>query len=304
MARGRQTPAHGPAAITHGGSGEASVASLLASLRAEAVRVRRDGTPEAWAGAGAALDAVMASSSPAKVLGRLAQTPDLETLLPDIAIQVGFDQRSPYHPEGDLFVHTHGVLERISALTDDPDLRWAALLHDSGKPESFWLDDKGVGHFYQSRTSGTENHEVVSARIARRVLAAFAIAPDRARRIERIVRSHMRLRFETEKAARRFIDKVGPDLVEPLLIHRQADHEGEGSAEDSIGRMRALIAKASSPAPAAAKGGLSVDGAALRGIGITGPRIGEVIATLRSEVSSGSLVNEREALLTRARSLS
>ena len=65
-------------------------------------------------------------------------------VLPEIAPTFGFDQRTPWHDK-DVWHHT---LAAVDAAPEDPVLRWAALLHDLGKPPCFTLDEKGVGHFY------------------------------------------------------------------------------------------------------------------------------------------------------------
>lgn len=56
---------------------------------------------------------------------------------------IGFDQHSPHHAY-DLFTHTAHVTAGVSA---DLTLRWAALLHDTGKVATFTRDATGRGHF-------------------------------------------------------------------------------------------------------------------------------------------------------------
>ena len=60
----------------------------------------------------------------------------LKEVLPEIARMKGVEQPPQYHPEGDVWVHTLGLLDQLEAgcpLT----LAWGALLHDVGKPSTF-----------------------------------------------------------------------------------------------------------------------------------------------------------------------
>ena len=65
------------------------------------------------------------------------------TLVPQLRPSLGFDQRSPHH-RYDLYTHVAHV---VSLVPGDLTLRWAALLHDIGKPVAFTLDEAGRGHF-------------------------------------------------------------------------------------------------------------------------------------------------------------
>ena len=65
------------------------------------------------------------------------------TLAPQLRPSLGFDQRSPHH-RYDLYTHVAHV---VSLVPGDLTLRWAALLHDIGKPIAFTLDENGRGHF-------------------------------------------------------------------------------------------------------------------------------------------------------------
>src|ERR1700687_4506387 len=60
----------------------------------------------------------------------------LPEVLPEIAAMKGVEQPPQYHPEGDVFVHTLLLLEKLppGALKT---LAWGALLHDVGKPPTF-----------------------------------------------------------------------------------------------------------------------------------------------------------------------
>lgn len=57
----------------------------------------------------------------------------LARILPEIDALFGVPQTAKYHPEIDTGVHTMMVMEQITALSDDPVVRFAALVHDLGK---------------------------------------------------------------------------------------------------------------------------------------------------------------------------
>ena len=70
--------------------------------------------------------------------------PILARAIPQLGPTMGFAQRSPHHAY-DVFTHIAHVVEAVPA---EPVLRWAALLHDVGKPACFTTDETGRGHFY------------------------------------------------------------------------------------------------------------------------------------------------------------
>ena len=71
----------------------------------------------------------------------------LKILLPEIDCLFGVPQTKEYHPEIDTGIHTLMVLEQAVKLSDDPEVRFAALLHDLGKgltPKDQW--PKHINH--------------------------------------------------------------------------------------------------------------------------------------------------------------
>ena len=84
--------------------------------------------------------------------------PVLTAVIPELKPAVGFLQHTPHHAY-DVFTHTSLVVEGVG---EDLALRWAALLHDAGKPGSFTMDENGRGHF--------KGHAHLSGEIAEAVL--------------------------------------------------------------------------------------------------------------------------------------
>ncbi|MDR3687165.1 MAG: HD domain-containing protein [Coriobacteriia bacterium] len=78
----------------------------------------------------AELDKLLVGPDATIGLRLLAETDLLRYLLPELQLQVGYDQNSRYH-DRTLWEHTLGV---VSATAPDITLRWAALLHDVAKP--------------------------------------------------------------------------------------------------------------------------------------------------------------------------
>jgi len=60
----------------------------------------------------------------------------LQEVLPEISVMKGVPQPPEYHPEGDVWIHTRIMLERLPP-NSSRTLAWGVLLHDVGKPRTF-----------------------------------------------------------------------------------------------------------------------------------------------------------------------
>ena len=70
----------------------------------------------------------------------------LEKIFPEIDVLFGIPQPEHYHPEIDTGVHVLMVLDQATRLSEDPKVRFAALMHDLGKgtsPKEEWPKHKG-----------------------------------------------------------------------------------------------------------------------------------------------------------------
>ena len=179
-----------------------------------------------------AADSFPEGLSPAQVCDRLSgillqadadslcrMAPVVTRAIPELRAAVGFDQHSPHHAY-DVFTHTAYV---TAAVPRELTLRWAALLHDIGKPDTFTRDASGRGHFY--------NHAAVGAAKADAVLRRLE-APDSLReRVVWLIAQHMTRLRPDAGLLRQALTQWGREAVEQLLILQQADMNSKGTAE-------------------------------------------------------------------------
>jgi tRNA nucleotidyltransferase (CCA-adding enzyme) len=78
----------------------------------------------------AELDRLLVGPGAVAALRLLAEAGLLRYLLPELQLQVGYDQDTRWH-DRTLWEHTLGV---VAGVPQDVTLRWAALMHDVGKP--------------------------------------------------------------------------------------------------------------------------------------------------------------------------
>jgi putative nucleotidyltransferase with HDIG domain len=103
------------------------------------------------------------------------------TAIPELRDLKGTPQPQGYHAEGDVSVHTR--LAIVAVPHDcDPDLLWATLLHDIGKP-SVTKEDEG--------RITAHGHATVGSEMAHGILKRLEIAPERRERIVWAIRHHM-----------------------------------------------------------------------------------------------------------------
>ncbi|MBF0183005.1 MAG: multifunctional CCA addition/repair protein [Magnetococcales bacterium] len=89
----------------------------------------------------------LATAAPVTYFDLLAQCGALSVWFTELAALQGVSQPPQHHPEGDAWQHSRLTLQAASALTDDPEVRFAALLHDLGKgltPREQW--PRHIGH--------------------------------------------------------------------------------------------------------------------------------------------------------------
>ena len=215
--------------------------------------------------------------------------PLIGQVIPELESQVGFDQRNIHHAY-DLFTHT----AHVTALTPKTlPLRWAGLLHDVGKVPSFFIDEEGHGHFY--------GHAKISAPIADEILRRLKAPTALREEVVRLCELHMTIIQPEKKIVRRWLGKLGPDLMEKLLIFQEADILGKGIPEgdelDQFPKLRNLIAEIQADNACFSLKDLVVRGGDLMAIGYTGKEIGTCLNQLLELVMEEKLPNEKEALL-------
>ena len=206
-------------------------------------------------------------------------------IIPELAPQLGFDQKNPHH-EHEIFTHTAMVVERAPK---EPILRMAALLHDLGKVDTFFLDEKGVGHFY--------GHAGLGAKMAEDILRRLKCSNALRDEVTWLIAHHMDRFPCEEKSARRCLSKHGLPRMERLTRLQMADFGGkvdDGDLDEWLGLLREVDAREG----ALTLKTLAVKGKDLIGLGIApGKQVGELLNRLLSMVLAGELPNQREALL-------
>jgi tRNA nucleotidyltransferase (CCA-adding enzyme) len=239
----------------------------------------------------AELDRMLMAVTPSVGLRLLAETGVLAVLFPELDAQRGVAQNKV--PGEDLWAHT---IRTVDASAATPAVRLAALLHDIGKPATL-ADGRFVGP------------DTVGAAMAVDLLDRLHGPRDRTEHIGRLIRHHM---FSVEPrssdaAVRRFLVRVGLDLVDDLLLLREADNVGSGLPADAgrVSELRRRIAEQLAAKVALDRTQLAVDGhEVMRELGIEpGPQLGRILAALTDRVIADPRLNDRPRLLSLARDI-
>lgn len=158
----------------------------------------------------AELDKLVLGDDPVAGIDLLVHSGMGEVVLPEIGgMQMAIDE---HHQHKDVYQHSLTVLRQAIALEDDgPDLvlRWAALLHDIGKPATRRHEPNGGVSFH--------HHEVVGAKMVRKRLRALKYSKQMVDDVSQLVYLHLRFHGYgdgkwTDSAVRRYVTDAGPLL--------------------------------------------------------------------------------------------
>lgn len=239
---------------------------------------------------------IMASEHPTDGVMILQNGGVLEHIFPELEKGVGLAQAK--HHIYDVFKHSVESLRNCPS--KDPLVRLATLLHDVGK--SFTYKGEGAERTFY-------NHEVESARIARNIAERLHFSREQRDKFVTLVRWHQFSvdEFQTDKAIRRFIKRVGNKYLEDIFNVRIGDRLGSGCTKAESWRLKKYMQRTidvQKHIPSVKD--LKVNGKDVMevlGIG-PGPKVGEVLNKLFEEITEDTTKNERGYLMGRIRNLS
>lgn len=224
-------------------------------------------------------------------LGRFA--PVFAQVIPELQATLNFNQHSVHHAY-DLFTHTAQV---VQAVPPKLSLRLAALLHDIGKPVTFYLDESGNGHF--------PDHAKIGAQMADSVLLRLKAPTALRNRVVGLIAQHMTLLQPDKRLLRRHLGKHGISDTLALLALQRADFSSKGTKEtsDLFDRVAELLEQIQAEDLCLTTRDLAVNGHDLLQLGYApGPQIGRCLEHLLDAVQSDRLPNKKDALLQVAQS--
>ncbi len=255
------------------------------------------------------LNKIMLSPTPSIGFSYLDETGLLPLILPEIAALQGRETREGKGHK-DIFQHTLQVLDNVSKKSTNLWLRWAALLHDVGKPRSKGWDPVQGWTFH--------NHNYLGARMVPDIFRRLKLPMGAEMKyVQKIVDLHMRPislsdDIVTDSAVRRLLYDAGKDL-EDLMLLCEADITSKNAArrrlyQQNFERVRHKMAvledndRIRNFQP-------PVDGLEIMqtfGLGPS-PVIGQLKQSIKEAILNGKIPNEHDAarqfMLDRAKAL-
>jgi poly(A) polymerase len=214
----------------------------------------------------------------------LDETGLLHEVLPEIEAMKGVAQPPQFHPEGDVFVHTLLLLEKLPHPCT-PTLAWGALLHDVGKPPTFRVAPDRIRF---------DGHVEIGIAMAKTICRRLRFSNDDSEQILALVENHMRFGDVQKMKKSTFTRFVRiPDFGEHLELHRLdclSSHADLTLYDFTREKMAAMPPEVMRPKPL-------ITGENLIAAGYKpGPRFKEILSAVEDAQLEGRLQTNAQAM--------
>ncbi|WP_339014550.1 CCA tRNA nucleotidyltransferase [Fusobacterium animalis] len=211
----------------------------------------------------------------------------LELIIPEFKATYNFNQCNPHH-NLDLFNHIINVVSKVPA---DLELRYSALLHDIAKPVVQTFDEKGIAHY--------KTHEIVGADMARDILARMKLPVKLIDTVVEIIKKHMVLYKDiTDKKFNKLLSEMGYDNLLRLIEHSIADNSSKNNEVVSTENdLHERLKRAVEKQMQVTVNDLAINGKDLIELGFTGKEVGEIKKELLGKYLSEEIQNNKEEML-------
>lgn len=219
----------------------------------------------------------------------------MAVIIPELEPCIGFNQNNPYH-KYDVYDHiAHAVANYKGS---DISIKMALLLHDIGKPECYTEDHNG-GHFH--------GHSVPSMRIAKDVVARLKFDNVTRDEVIDLVLYHDSVIEPTTRTVKRWLNKIGFDLLNKLVFVRVADIYAHSEINQDSRRDKILGVKLIAKDIVAKQQCFSIKDLAINGYDVmnlgvpSGPDVGCVLDWLLCQVLDEEIENDHDLLINEAK---
>jgi tRNA nucleotidyltransferase (CCA-adding enzyme) len=235
---------------------------------------------------------LLAAPRPSRGIELMRVSGLLGEVIPELLEGVGCTQNR-FHKH-DVYRHT---LAAVDGTRGDAVVRLGTLLHDVGKPRARQPREDAPGEYSFFR------HEFIGKDMADDICRRLKLSTADRERVVALVAHHMFFYDPTasDGAIRRFVRRVGPDLLPALFALREGDVAGRGFGEDpekEIGELKKRIAAVAADDAVLRVTDLAIDGRdVMRILGIApGREIGVILERLLERVLDDPSLNETEKL--------
>ena len=208
------------------------------------------------------------------------------------------EHQNPWH-YADVFHHTMDVVKRVPKTFE---LRWAALMHDFGKPAVKELKDDASGHYHY------HGHQEVSANIAEKLADLLKFSNEQKEIVYKFVKYHDEPLAEVRNAKfKAIVNEIGKDNFLNFIKLRAADafaHRllmGTKFAIDFPDIIKERFSKIIDEDQALKVTDLKINGYDLINLGLQGKQIGDCLNYLLELVLEDAALNNHEILIEQSK---
>ncbi len=240
------------------------------------------------------LDKILLSDTPDAVF-QLHTLGLMHYILPEVDICFSSPQKNKYH----IYNVGEHIVYAVKNSPNDLIIRWAALLHDIGKPNSKSIDANGIIHFY--------GHHRHSVRLASDILRKFRFDNQQQREILLLIENHD-VRIDASLiGVKKMMSRTGPDLFSKLLLLQEADNKAKNQKylRDKlikINEVRQLSLKVIAERQPYRISDLALNNRDLSALGLrAGHEISDTLQLLLDEVLVNPELNTKDYLISQAK---
>ena len=213
--------------------------------------------------------------------------------LPELLPIFSFPQAHPFHSD-DVGTHT---LKSVSAVPPELSLRLTMLLHDSAKPDTASVDEKGVSHFYGHAEQGAQK----AADVLKRLRYDNATIDE----VTTLIRYHDLELPLSCRQWKRLLNRLGVSLCKKLLAVRRADILAQNPAFlnriPDLEKSAQILQEVVETEACFSLRDLAVNGKDLIDLGMSpGKNMGILLKELLQDVIEDRCPNQKEPLLALA----
>lgn len=234
------------------------------------------------------IDKILLSKNPSKGIRLLEKLGLLEYIFPEVKKIIGFNQHSSHH-KFDLFEHSMKVLDMTPA---NLKTRMAGLFHDTGKIDTFFLDENGEGRFF--------GHQEISKEIIKNRLKELKYPKKFIENTSLLVERHMdNTNTYTKKSVRKLLRKVGDENIYDLFDLQKADvlSTVHDNTENILNAKKLLEEILNSNTPRK-KDQIDFSGNDLKEMGFKeGKKLGEILNEVYNLVMDEKLENKKSEIV-------